>query len=116
VIRSLRLRIEKLEAQQRRAAIEASIEEARSLADSGFFEKATLLLQQAKAVDPRDKEVTELLLEMPTRQARAAVEKCLAQGKLDDARRALELAEKLYGKEDPILQAVRAHLAKAKAR
>jgi tetratricopeptide (TPR) repeat protein len=115
-IRSMRVRIEKLEVGQRRAAIEASIEEARSLADSGFFEKATVLLQQAKAVDPKDHEVTDLLLEMPARQARAAVEKCLAQGKVEDARRALELAEKLYGSEDPILQAVRAKLAKSKGR
>jgi tRNA A-37 threonylcarbamoyl transferase component Bud32 len=116
VVRSLRHRIEKLENQQRRVAIEASIEEARSLADSGHFEKATLLLQQAKAVDSGDEEVAGLLHDMPRRQARATVERYIEAGQIAEASRALQLAEKLYGKGDPLLAPLRAQIDRSRGR
>jgi serine/threonine protein kinase len=107
VIKSLRRRVEQLLAKSRQSRVGALIEEARTLAEAASFEKAIAVLQQAHHLDPSNQETSDLLWELPRRQAQHTIERYLAQGNLVEASRALALAEKLYGATDPILDPLR---------
>ena len=52
----------------------------------------------------------ELLQELPRRQAVSSVEALVARGALDEAARALALAEKRHGTSDPLLAPLRQRL------
>jgi serine/threonine protein kinase len=115
VIKSLRRRVEQLLVKSRQARVGALIEEARALATGASFEKAIAVLQQAHHIDPGNPEASELLWELPRRQAQHTIEHYLAQGNFLEASRALALAEKLYGASDPILEPLRRQIEEARA-
>jgi len=109
-IRGLRLRYEHQRARSRELRLAALLEQARAMAAAEQFEKAILETQQAQSLEPANQEVRDLLAELPRRQAAASVENLLLRGSLDEAGRALALAEKLYGAADPLLAPLRTRL------
>lgn len=111
VVRGLRQRCDRQRAQARTLHFVSLLEQARALAAVEQFEKATLDVQQVQSLDPTNQEARELLAELPRRQAASTVELLLIRGSLDEATRALELAEKLHGPTDPLLAPLRARLA-----
>ncbi|MCU0290627.1 MAG: protein kinase [Thermoanaerobaculaceae bacterium] len=115
-IRGLRRRLEQQRTQAKALQVIALVEDARVLASVEQYEKAILEAQQAQALDSGNQEVRELLQELPRRQAAGSVEALLARGALDEAARALALAEKLHGTSDPLLAPLRQRLEEAQRR
>ncbi|HPW54567.1 MAG: protein kinase [Thermoanaerobaculaceae bacterium] len=109
-VRGLRQRYDQQLSSSRQLRLVTLIEEARALADAEQFEKAILETQQAQSLDPTNPEVRALLAELPRRQAAASVESLLLRGLVDEAARALGLAEKLHGPADPLLVPLRARI------
>lgn len=111
-VRGLRQRYDQQRSLSRQLRLVTLVEEARALAAAEQFEKAILETQQAQSLDPANLEVRELLAELPRRQAVASVESLLFRGSVDEAARALALAEKLHGTADPLLVSLRTRLEK----
>ncbi|HPS78132.1 MAG TPA: protein kinase [Thermoanaerobaculaceae bacterium] len=116
VIRGLRRRLEQQRTQAKALQVIALVEDARALAMTEHYEKAILETQRAQGLDSGNQEVRDLLQELPRRQAATSVEALVARGALDEAARALALAEKLHGTSDPLLAPLRQRLEEEQRR
>ncbi len=95
----LRARIDDTEEKGRSARIDALVASARAATRAGRLERAVALLQQAGAIDPGNPWVQGLLRETRLRQAEESIELSLMVGDTAGARRALDVAEKIYPEE-----------------
>ncbi|MFH1178044.1 MAG: protein kinase [Acidobacteriota bacterium] len=93
---ALRHRLDWVVKEARAAAVEGLLHAAVKLADAGRFEHALGEVEEAAGLDPGNPRVAELQGELRRREAVAAIESCLAGGRLAEARRALAVAEKLF--------------------
>ncbi len=99
VTTELRARIDDTEEQGRSARIDVLVAAARAATRAGRLERAVSLLQQAGAIDPANPWVQGLLRETRLRQAEESIELSLMVGDTAGARRALDVAEKIYPEE-----------------
>jgi serine/threonine protein kinase len=99
---SLRGRLKRLQQAACKATVENTIITARRLAESGKLDLAVAQLRVAAEREPESGPVGEALAEFERQQAESAVEQLLSAGDRRGARRALAVAEKMFGRSGRI--------------